>query len=134
LIVILAGMTRKALTAGIAITSIAHAGALAAVLDCRTLVLGLSKTDLGEWHYTEFFKSVTTLIKLGLKKDLQIVPIWQEYEKKQIVSTICREIEETYPNYKVPLAQTWSCYYGGVAPCGECPGCKERKAAEAPER
>lgn len=67
----------------------------------------------------EFYKRLNKAIKLGTRnKNIKILTPIIKLSKKDIVKLAIK--------LKAPLKYTWSCYYGGKKPCGNCDSCKLR--------
>jgi 7-cyano-7-deazaguanine synthase len=69
------------------------------------------------WDFIEAMNKVNEAAKIGV----EIVAPYIGLTKRQIVMQ-AKEL-------KVPIEHTWSCYFGGRVPCGECTACKRREAA-----
>ena len=69
----------------------------------------------------EFYKSIRQTMELGSK-------LWTEYGvaikiETPIINLSKAKIASLGMKLGAPLEHTWSCYRGGVAPCGSCDSC-----------
>jgi 7-cyano-7-deazaguanine synthase len=101
---------------------------LAEARGAETLVLGVNAVDYSGYpdcrpDYLAAFQSLADLAtKAG--REGHGPRLWAplvEWSKAEIVRQGLR--------LNVPIATTWSCYSGGVQPCGVCDSCRIRDAA-----
>ena len=83
----------------------AHSGDHAIYPDCRE----------------EFMRSMSDAIRLGTYASIDVL--------RPFISMTKADIARLGLEYGVDFAQTWSCYVGGEAHCGECGTCVERREA-----
>lgn len=95
--------------------------ALAQTLQASSLYIGLQAADViyGDAQ-PDFVLAISKAIKAAYGIDLQTPLLYKT--KREIVS-IAKEIN-------LDLKMTYSCYFNEDEPCGECPSCKVRMAAE----
>lgn len=95
--------------------------ALAQTLLATDLYIGLQAADVvyGDAQ-PEYFDYIKKAIKSAYKIDL-FAPLL--YKTKKEIFKIAKEIN-------LDLKMTYSCYFNETEPCGECPSCKVRMAAE----
>lgn len=79
-----------------------HAGDHAIYPDCRP----------------EFFEALNGALDLASEGNMHVYTPFIQMTKSEIV--------EEGETYKVPWAETWSCYKGGAKHCGRCGTCTER--------
>lgn len=70
-----------------------------------------------------FFDIFTKLVKIGTKEG-KYIKLYTPLINKSKKEIIKKGLE-----LKVPFGFTWSCYEGGVSPCGVCDSCRFRKKA-----
>ena len=63
----------------------------------------------------EYVEAFNAALSAGMKKPVEVVAPLVQMTKVEIVN-LARELG-------VPLKHTWSCYTGGVRPCGRCDSC-----------
>ena len=83
----------------------AHSGDHAIYPDCRE----------------EFMRSMSDAIRLGTYAEVEVI--------RPFISMTKAEIAKRGNELGVNFSQTWSCYVGGEAHCGECGTCVERREA-----
>ena len=83
----------------------AHSGDHAIYPDCRE----------------EFMRSMSDAIRLGTYAEVEVI--------RPFISMTKAEIAKRGNELGVDFSQTWSCYVGGEAHCGECGTCVERREA-----
>ena len=83
----------------------AHAGDHAIYPDCRE----------------DFMKAMADAIRLGTYAEVEVL--------RPFIAMTKAEIAKRGAEIGVDYAQTWSCYVGGDAHCGECGTCVERREA-----
>jgi len=73
----------------------------------------------------EFIDAMADMQRLALadQKQVSLLAPYVELDKTSIARDAAR--------YKVPIADTWSCYEGGELHCGQCATCIERMQAMA---
>ncbi len=98
--------------------------ALAQTLQAENLFIGIQAADVmyGDAQ-PKYFEFMNKAIKTAYNVNLQAPLLYKT--KKQIVQ-IAKEIN-------LDLKMTYSCYFNESEPCGECPSCKVRIAAETEE-
>ena len=107
---------------------IAIALSLAEAIDASAIYLGINAVDYSGYpdcrpEYLAAFQHLATLSsKAGLEGHAPalIAPLVTD-SKADIVRRALR--------LGVPIGKTWSCYKGGLRPCGECDSCRIRDAA-----
>ncbi len=70
----------------------------------------------------EFIQSISQTLRLG--SDGVIRGVFAPF-----VRITKKEMVKLGKKLNVPFSETWSCYYGGDKPCGQCPACIERTQA-----
>ena len=95
--------------------------ALAETLQAENLYIGIQAADVvyGDAQPI-YFESISKAIKVAYNVTLQ-APLL--YKTKKDIINIAKEIN-------LDLNMTYSCYFNDLIPCGECPSCKVRIAAE----
>ena len=83
----------------------AHSGDHAIYPDCRE----------------EFMRSMSAAIRIGTYAEVEVI--------RPFISMTKAEIAKRGNELGVDFSQTWSCYVGGEAHCGECGTCVERREA-----
>jgi 7-cyano-7-deazaguanine synthase len=101
---------------------------LAEARGAETLVLGVNAVDYSGYPdcRPDYLAAFQTLADLATKagREGHGPRLWAplvEWSKAEIVRQGLR--------LNVPIATTWSCYSGGVQPCGVCDSCRIRDAA-----
>lgn len=69
----------------------------------------------------DFIDSMNEAIKKGTAGQIRIIAPFVQKNKSEVVKEGLR--------LKVPYELTWSCYEGGVKPCGKCGTCIDRQRA-----
>jgi 7-cyano-7-deazaguanine synthase len=67
---------------------------------------------------TEFIRNMSQAIMVGTNNNVTIKAPFLTNNKSEIVAKGLR--------LKVPYEITWSCYEGGILPCGKCGTCRDR--------
>lgn len=100
----------------------------AEILGCDTIIGGHNADDADRFPDATpgFFDELGRLLDAGLwrppgTRGPRLVMPLARLDKAEVVA-LGRTLG-------VPLAMAWSCYEDGVAPCGTCPSCIERRAA-----
>jgi 7-cyano-7-deazaguanine synthase len=70
----------------------------------------------------EFIEQMQAVLRIGMGFDISVEAPLIRVTKKGII--------EKAKELGVPVQATWSCYLGGKEPCGKCPSCRIRLAAE----
>jgi 7-cyano-7-deazaguanine synthase len=101
---------------------------LAEARGAERLVLGVNAVDYSGYPdcRPDYLDAFQTLADLASKagREGRGARLWAplvQWSKTRIVTEALR--------LGVPIAQTWSCYSGGEAPCGVCDSCRIRDAA-----
>lgn len=95
--------------------------ALAQTLKAGKLYIGIQSADViyGDAQ-PEFFNYISKAIKIAYNVTVE-APLL--YKTKKDIVNIAKKLE-------LDLKTTYSCYFNESEPCGECPSCKVRIAAE----
>ncbi|MGF1481020.1 MAG: 7-cyano-7-deazaguanine synthase QueC [Cyanophyceae cyanobacterium] len=107
---------------------IAVALSLAEAKSARTIYLGINAVDYSGYPdcRPEYLETYQRLAQLSSKSGL-------EGNAPQLVAPLVREtkvdIVRRALRLGVPIEKTWSCYQGGVQPCGICDSCRIRDRA-----
>ncbi|OGS20948.1 MAG: 7-cyano-7-deazaguanine synthase QueC [Elusimicrobia bacterium RIFOXYA2_FULL_39_19] len=99
---------------------ISFALSYAETIKAQAIFIGANALDFSGYPdcRPDYFKSWNNLIKvLGIKNITVKTPLINK-TKKEIIA-LGRKLN-------VPLKYTWSCYAGGLKPCGKCDSCKLR--------
>jgi 7-cyano-7-deazaguanine synthase len=111
---------------------LAFALGYAEVVGASAIVIGANALDYSGYpdcrpEYLQAFERMAALAtKAGVEgRTVKVLAPLLQMSKRDIVQTARR--------LKAPIAQTWSCYRGGRAPCGTCESCvlRARGFAEA---
>lgn len=104
---------------------LAIAAALAESRGIGEVYYGAHRGDRhGYWDCTpDFVRNLNRTLALNRKKPVRIVAPFARMAKSAIVIKGVR--------LGIDYSRTWSCYRGGLRPCGVCPTCVERAAAFA---
>ena len=96
------------------------AAGLAYVQEAQHIVGGWNVLDYSGYPdcRPEFFAPMQTALRAGLDYPVKIHTPLVQLSKVEIINL---GVE-----LRAPLEFTWSCYSGGVLPCGECDSCKIR--------
>lgn len=102
---------------------LALAAARAEVVGARSVVIGCNADDFNAYpdcrrKYIEAFRDVLT--------EGTVSHIWVSAPFLNMTKT---EVKKLGEDLGVPAGLTWSCYKGGVVPCGTCGACITRGAA-----
>ncbi len=93
----------------------------AEVIKSKAIFIGANALDFSGYpdcrpEYYRVFREVARRgTKLGKEKGIQIYT--------PIINKTKAEIVKLGTKLKVPFALTWSCYQGGIKPCGKCDSC-----------
>lgn len=105
----------------------------AEVVGASAIVIGANALDYSGYpdcrpDYLEAFEKMANLAtKAGVEgRTVKVLAPLLHMSKRDIVATARR--------LKAPIAQTWSCYRGGRAPCGTCESCVLRAKGFAEAR
>ena len=94
---------------------------------CEVIYYGAHSDDAAGNAYPdcsdEFNQAMNQAIYIGSGKQLRIEAPFVNHTKAEVVKTGL--------DLKIPYELTWSCYEGGVKPCGICGTCRDRAAAFA---
>jgi 7-cyano-7-deazaguanine synthase len=96
---------------------------------CEDVVVGVSQVDYSGYPdcRLETLLALQSALRLGLAPfDVNVHAPFVMQSKAQEVK-LAREL----PGCWDALAKSWTCYYGGERPCGECPACRLRAQAFA---
>ena len=101
------------------------AAAWAETLGVSDVFYGAQRQDrYGYWDCTEAFVSgINALLAQNRRNAVRIHAPFVSHSKTEVVKKGLA--------LGVDYSHTWTCYRGGMAPCGECPSCVERAAAFA---
>lgn len=102
------------------------AGHFAEVQRCETIVGGHNREDCADFPdaAASFFSRLEALTNEALlSRNVRIELPLAAWSKRQVLE---RAIQ-----WKVPLENTWSCYWDAPVPCGTCSSCAERALAFA---
>lgn len=106
---------------------LSSAASMALSLGCSVVYYGAHHDDVAGNAYPdcslEFVEAMNRAIVEGTGNELRLEAPFVTWSKADIVS---RGLE-----LGVPYELTWSCYEGGVIPCGRCATCLDRAAAFA---
>lgn len=103
---------------------LSYAFSLAESINAKTVFIGAHTQDYSGYPdcRPQFLKSFEKAVNLGMKeKDVKISAPLVNKSKKDIVKLGL--------GLGVPFQYTWSCYNGGVKPCGKCDSCRFRNKA-----
>ena len=101
---------------------------LAEARGANRIALGINAMDYSGYpdcrpDYLEAYQELANLAsKVG--REGNGIKLWApllDWEKTKIIKEALR--------LKVPIEKTWSCYQGGLKPCGECDSCRIRDKA-----
>lgn len=98
---------------------------LADAVGAEIVVVGANALDYSGYPdcRPEFYRAFQAVARRGTRRGAQ-------GRKLRIETPLIRRdkagIVRMAVRYGVPLADTWSCYRGGVSPCGRCDSCKLR--------
>ena len=99
---------------------LAKAACFAAMKDIPVIEIGVLKGNPFPDSSKLFFKKISDVLSLGLKKEIQVRAPFQKLRKEQVILM----------GKKFPLELTFSCINPkGYEHCGECNKCTERKKA-----
>lgn len=101
---------------------ISHAVNLAVVANAESVIIAANKDDEAGFPdcrmaFIQTYNNMLTTAEI----QVEVCAPFINKSKSWIVS-LGRELG-------VSFDETWSCYKGGVQPCGECPACQKRNAA-----
>ena len=106
---------------------LSSAASIALSLGCGVIYYGAHSDDAAGNAYpdcsTEFNDAINSAIFIGSGKQLRVEAPFVTKTKADVVAEGIR--------LNVPFEMTWSCYEGGVKPCGLCGTCRDRAAAFA---
>jgi len=104
---------------------LSFAASFAEAIGAKTIFIGANAVDYSGYPdcRPEFIRSYQAMLARGLKtsvegKKIQVVTPLIHLSKARIVQLAVK--------LKVPLHLTWSCYNGGLKPCGVCDSCRLR--------
>jgi len=100
---------------------IALAAAVAETIGAYEIWTGFNFIDSGGYPDTrpEYVEAINEVLRVGSRDKPKVVAPLINLTKAQIV--------ELGQRLHVPWELTWSCYKGGVHPCGECNACVQRR-------
>jgi 7-cyano-7-deazaguanine synthase len=104
---------------------LSFAASLAEAIGARTIFIGANAVDYSGYPdcRPKFIHAYQAMLKQGLKASVEGKPI-------KVVTPLIRlskaRIVKLARRLKVPLELTWSCYNGGLKPCGVCDSCRLR--------
>lgn len=99
---------------------------IAEVRGIKEVWMGANADDHAEFPdcRPEFISAFDSVARSGTKLGVSV--------KAPLVSMTKREVVREARRLGAPLHLVWTCYGHGPVPCGECPACMIRNAAEAP--
>jgi len=100
---------------------LSYAASLAESIGAKSIFIGAHIEDYSGYPdcRPQFLKSFNRAINEGLKcKGMKIAAPLLNKNKKEIIQLGLR--------LNVPFQSTWSCYKGGITPCGKCDSCRFR--------
>ena len=88
-----------------------------------TLVTGFNREEAATFpdNSPEFIAAVNKALRYSTRRGVRVVSPTAHLNKEDIVQEALR--------LKVPLDLVWSCYRGGVKPCGRCESCQRLRRA-----
>jgi 7-cyano-7-deazaguanine synthase len=107
---------------------LSYASAVAIQLNCNIIYYGAHKDDAAGSAYPDctpaFIEAMTKAINEGTGGVVEMQAPWWNLSKADIVRKGL-ELGMTNDDFE----NTWSCYVGGLYPCGKCGTCIDRKKA-----
>lgn len=101
------------------------ATAFALIRKYDDVLIATHAEDARNWAYPdctpEFNGAMANAVYIGTYRQVRLVSPFQWMMKKDVVALGL--------SLKVPYELSWSCYEGGLFPCGTCPTCVERLEA-----
>ena len=98
---------------------LSYAVSLAETIKAKKIFLGINAVDFSSYPdcTPQYLKSMQQVMK-SLNNNVEIVAPIEKLSKAQII--------KLGKKLNVPYEKTWSCYNGGIRPCGKCDSCKLR--------
>ena len=92
---------------------------MAETIKAKKIFLGINAVDFSSYPdcTPQYLKSMQQVMK-SLNNNVEIVAPIEKLSKAQII--------KLGKKLNVPYEKTWSCYNGGIRPCGKCDSCKLR--------
>ena len=101
---------------------LSYGASYAETISADTIFIGANAIDYSGYPdcRPEFYRAFINALHTGLKTGVQGKPL------KILTPLICKtkaQIIQLGIKFKVPYHLTWSCYQGGLKPCGKCDSC-----------
>ena len=98
---------------------LSYAVSYAETIKAKKIFLGINAVDFSSYPdcTPQYLKSMQQVMK-SLNNNVEIVAPIEKLSKAQII--------KLGKKLNVPYEKTWSCYNGGIRPCGKCDSCKLR--------
>ena len=104
---------------------LSFAASYAEAIGAKSIFIGANAVDYSGYPdcRPEFIRAYQAMLSKGLKSSFEGRNIKVH---TPLISLSKAQIVKLAVKLKVPLQLTWSCYNGGVKPCGECDSCRLR--------
>ena len=101
---------------------LSFAVSFAETIGARTVFIGANAIDYSGYPdcRPEFYTAFSRVLKCGLKSGVEKNPIKIE---TPLLNMSKAQIIQKGLQWRVPYHLTWSCYKGGLTPCGVCDSC-----------
>ncbi len=101
------------------------AAAFAEGIEAKQVVVGFNREEAATFpdNSAQFLGVANLALRYSTRNSVKVISYTEMMDKTEIVSAL-RNLPEPFP-----FDLVWSCYEGGVAPCGKCESCRRLERA-----